>query len=520
MEGPRSNPACGDAPSRRGDVLRLGVLLLLAALLHGLLVGRTEMLARDGVCFVRYALLLEQRPWAEVVAHNHQHPLYPFAVLALSQPVRHFLGTNCESLRLSAQLAAAVAGTLLVVPMYFLGRSLFDRRVGFWAALLFQCLPVTARVTSDTLSDGLCLFLGASALCLGVRGLRKPAAGWFAACGLCGGLAYLTRPEGLLPAVAVGLVLLGMQAIRVCRQSWQCVALCGASLAVGALVVGGPFVAVTGRISNKPTARSILHGGHQARDVQTTAGPLLAMTWAGPQGQGPSLSWGLWALTSETLRAYQYLAWLPALLGLWWFRVRLGRQPGAWALLVLCLLLAAVLVRMSAVAGYLSERHVQFLVLCGCFPAAAALAGVGDWLALRSGRGWLATALLVVATGFALPILARPLHANQVGHRTAGLWLAAHVRAGDEIIDSDTYASFYAGRFLPEEDVPASGAVPYLVLEEPHRMPLMPDVQRRAEQIVSQGTVVFRCPAATGRGKGREIIIYAGRPLSYVPSPH
>ena len=73
------------------------------------------------------------------------------------------MGTNPETMRLAAQLAASVAGVLLVVPMYFLGRALFTGASRFWATALFQCLPVTGRILSDALSDGLCLFLIASA---------------------------------------------------------------------------------------------------------------------------------------------------------------------------------------------------------------------------------------------------------------------------------------------------------------------------------------------------------------------
>ncbi len=518
-----AHPSAGGGLSR-ADAGGLAVLLLLASLLHGWLIARTEVLARDGTGFVHYALSLERRPWREVIAGHHQHPLYPLTVLATSLPVRRLLGTTPETMRLSAQLAAGAAGVLLVIPMYFLGRTLFDRRVGFWSAALFQCLPVTARILSDALSDALCLLLVATALWLGVRALRTASVWRFAGCGLCGGLAYLTRPEGLLPVVVVGLVWLGMQTTAAWRRPWRRVVACAACLALGALLTGGPLVAVTGRLSTKPTAQGILRGtvptAPAPSAVIDNAEPPQAATPVTPSSPRHSLGRGLWALAATTARDFQWLGWLPALGGLWWFRDRFRRQPEAWVLAALCVLLGAALVRMSMVAGYLGERHAQLLVLCGSYWAAAAAAALADWLAIRWRRRWLAPALLAALTGFGLPVLARPLHANQAGYRTAGVWLAEHARPEAEIIDWHNSAAYYAGRLFPGAVAPAPEATHYAVVEEPQRSTIPADVQGRIDDVVRQGTVVFRCPAEAGRGKGPEVVVYAARPTSAaVPVP-
>ena len=428
MEQPCPHTTAVAGPSEgliRADGLCLAGLLLLATLLHGWLIARTEALARDGTGFIHYALELEKHPWREVIAHAHQHPFYPLTVLVLSWPMRYFLGTTCETMRLSAQLAAALPGILLVVPMFFLGRALFDRRVGFWAAVLFQCLPVTARITADTLSDALCLFLAATALWLGIRALNRASLWRFVGCGLCSGLAYLTRPEGILPGVVVGLVLVGMQAAPRWRRSWRQVLIQATGLVLAVSMVSYPFVAVTGRLSTKPTAQGILQGHEpgtpfplrvegrgetsfssswfadfrfpRAPVKAATGSPsFLANVWTmvlltaaqpGPIREGLSLCGSLWIVANVTIRAFHYLAWLPGLLGLWWFRDRLRSQRGAWVLLGLCALFGCALVRMTAVVGYLSERHVQLLILCGSLWAAAAIVHVGDWLAVRSGAG-------------------------------------------------------------------------------------------------------------------------------------
>jgi hypothetical protein len=525
--------------ARHPDIWRVGLLLLLALALHAWMVFHAEGPARDGVGFIRYALQLDRQPWAEVMAGSHQHPLYPLTVLGVSLPVRTWMGgTSCASMVLSAQLAAALPGILLVVPMYFLGRRLFDRRVGFWAATLFQCLPVSAHVTADTLSDPLCLFFVAAALCFGVKALSSGAARDFAGSGLCGGLAYLTRPEGLIAVAAVGLVLLGMQATAAWRRPWRRFGLCAASLALAAGAVGGPFVAVTGHLSTKPTPQSILGRAASAPSGRAEGGvsnpssdgarPLLAVYWAGAEGEpGPSLAWGLGALAREWVRAFQYLGWLPALVGLWWFRGRFRSQPGFWALLVLCVLHSLVLVLMSLVVDYLSERHVQVLVLCGSFWAVAAVAAAGEMLSRRGGgvgmpapSAW-AVPLLLAFTGFGLPVLFKPLHATHGGYRQAGLWLAAHARPGDPIIDSHNCAYFYANRVFFEGQYipPTPDPVYYVVVRSPDRGQVLPQLSQYVDAVVRQGNVVFRCPLKGSRGRRQEVLVYAGRWPAPILSP-
>src|SRR5205807_129692 len=77
-----------------------------------------------------------------------------------------------DLMRLSAQLASSLASVLLVIPMYYLGKLLFHRAAGFWAALMFQCLPVTGHILGDGLSEALFLLLTTSGLLFGAQALH------------------------------------------------------------------------------------------------------------------------------------------------------------------------------------------------------------------------------------------------------------------------------------------------------------------------------------------------------------
>src|SRR5262249_29513150 len=120
----------------------LGLLVLLIALAAGLrawTLTHTEVTARDSIRFLPYALQLEEKPLAKVLRDNHQHPGYATLVMLVSWPVRHWAGaTDSQTMQLSAQLASSLAGVLLVVPLFYLGKFFFNRRIGFWATAVFQ----------------------------------------------------------------------------------------------------------------------------------------------------------------------------------------------------------------------------------------------------------------------------------------------------------------------------------------------------------------------------------------------
>ena len=176
-------------------------------------ITHTEVISRDALQYIRMAWQLDHASWKTVLPQSEYHPGYPVSVLLMSHLVRPLVGDQdlAQTMQLSAQLATALASILLVIPMYYLGRELFDRRLSFWGTLLFQCLPASGRLLGDGLSEGLFLLWSASSLLYAARGLRSGCPFCFLLCGLFGGLAFLTRPEGAVLVAAAGLVLAAMQ---------------------------------------------------------------------------------------------------------------------------------------------------------------------------------------------------------------------------------------------------------------------------------------------------------------------
>lgn len=560
MERPEQSTKPGNSPpspsSRRPDWPLLIVLFVLAGLIRFWLISHTEVTARDGVGFMRYAWQLKTQPWSHVLRENPHPPLYPLTILMVSYPVRALLpGDDTFLLQLSAQLTTALASLLLIVPLFYLGRDLFDRRVGFWAALLFECLPPAARVLSDALSEGIFLLLAATACWLALRAFLEGGALRFGLMGLCSGLAYLARPEGVLIGLAIGGVLLGRQVWRGARWPWRRVLVCGTSLALPALALALPYMAVIGHFTNKTTAISVLHAGvtggsragpritDSAEGVaakpharqQGAAVPPLAALWAvwGPASKDYGFLnrqvWCLAAVAKEAMRGFFYVAWLPALWAGYRHARRLRGVPGVWVILLALVLDWLVLWRVAYVVGYVADRHSLLTVMFSMPWAAAGVADLGRRLAEFWGRrplapswGWLLqsgpalSGILLAALAVAgLPKTLEPMHTNRAGYHAAGLWLAEHARPDDQIMDPFCWAEYYAGQVFrrPSYDYPMSVPPRYVVLggskNEHERLPLIP----YANGYAKKGTLVYHWCPSTEKQKGEEVLVYC------VPAP-
>lgn len=469
------------APSlRKYTRLDLVCVLLLVAAASGLRaweLTHTSVASRDSIGYVRIAWRLEHGDWSKVLPHAHQHPLYPAALLAVSWPVRHFLPNDLPfAMQLSAQLTSAIAGVLLVLPMFLLGRELFDRRVGFGASLLFQCLPSGGRVLGDGLSEALFLLMAVWALYFATLGLRGRSLVPFVLAGVASGLAYLTRPEGLIIAAVTGLVLVGTQAVARWRRPWGNLLGAGAALTLATLAVGAPYVATIGGLTVKQSdirvfdkLRKLVGEAPQPdRRLASLGGGLgLFADWSDPNPDAHLPSerrfWGVKAVANMLIRGFFWSSWLPALVALWVRRDRFREVPGAWVIVLLCGMISLSLYSVAVVVGYASDRHLLLVILLGCYWAAAGVPILGAWTAKLVGRlrpawqgsRWVDAALWTA--GLWVVLCAGPLfrtletlHADRAGFRKAGYWLAEHAQSGDEITDAYAWANYYAGHVFTE----------------------------------------------------------------------
>lgn len=488
-----NDPARGDRGGVRGfvrgpDALRLAVLVLVAVGVHVWIIRTTVVPARDGITFAREAYNFTPEPprtALDTVREAEHPPGYPLAVLAVSA----LTDRSPAGLLLAAQVANALAGVLLVVPSYLLGRMLFGPNVGFAAALLFQVLPVPARVTSDALSEGLYLLVVTTALALAVWAVRQPRWWRFALCGLMTGCAYLVRPEGLLAAVAPATLVVWFAATR----RWPFGPAAGrlAALAAGVSLLVVPYALLIGKLTNKPTGQDLQKplGGEGAN-----AGPLFAAWWSEANDPDHNRTvWGVKAVLAETAKGTHYVVGPLALVAVVLLRRRFSTDAGPWVLLLTAGVNLPLLLYLAVRMGYVSERHTTLVALIACQLTAAGLPPLaellGRWVPplARFGARRVAAGLLLILCAGAGPFALKPLHTNREGHKHAGEWLAARLTAEDAVVDPYGWAAWYSGRSLgkPADFNPPEPRVTYVILENTtatpdSRLPVLPEAKELA----------------------------------------
>ncbi len=581
------NPTSG---SRRGvlEILRSGfrlpqsawgclaLLALVSVAVRTWQITHTEVASRDSISYIRIAWHLQHSPWRQVMRSSPQHPGYPLAILALSRPVRHFLPDDLpRAWQISGQLVSALAGLLLLAPMFYLGCEMFDRRIAFWACLLFQCLPTSGKIMGDALSDTLFLLFACSGLWLSAVALRRRSAWLFAATGLAGGLAYWTRPEGALIVAAAGLVLLGMQKSRQWRQAWRKVLLQGSVLSLTSLAVVAPYMLLIGGLTVKNTPNLMMNQQRPDADWENHLRPhprppaepqthrtqpssVILAAFYGPGDRtfdklaaeitdlqqlknyrSPSrYLWALKAFVLEAGKGFFYVVWLPMLLGLWWRRDRFWAVPGVWVTLLVCLPLTVLLYLMAEKMGYLSDRHLLLLILCGTYWAVAGTLLLGEKLALGAarlcpvlagrrwtdGRAWGHGLLLLLALAPMPRTLAR-LHSERAGFRALGHWLANNTLPGDFVEDPYCWAYYYAGRVFSEgcRDLLSSNpSCFYVILEKSkNRHARLVSLQKAVEDILHKkdAHVVHAEEVHRGRDKATLQVWRVPGPYQWAPTP-
>lgn len=187
--------AAGPCPPKGSpavEAFAVGGLVACALAVRAIRWEQTFLMFNDGPTFLWISREMAEARWREALAHNY-HPLYSFTTL-----VAHFAIPSWEDAAASVSIVAGGAAVLL---LFLFLRSAFGRREAWLGALLLAVQPRVVELSANVQSDGLylALFL-ASALALwsALRSTSIALAGW---AGALTGLAYLTRPEGLVVAV-------------------------------------------------------------------------------------------------------------------------------------------------------------------------------------------------------------------------------------------------------------------------------------------------------------------------------
>lgn len=432
-------------PSLLRHVGRIAGLMAVASALLGWLAANTDVLFADGLRYLAQARSLERGSAADGVTKAVDHPVYPLAVAALHRALG---GSTPDSWQLAGQLASIAAGVLLVIPLYLVSRELFGDGCAVPACLLVYAVPLTGHVFADTLSESTFLLWWTWGLWGALRFLRTGSLGMVAVVVVASGLAYLTRPEGLLlPAALVAAV--AASPVWVGRGLGRRGVVALAFLVAGSACLVGPYVALKGGLATKPSvARLLGTAPHSAAHAVERQRPL-------EPGQTAARTYALAAraVGKALVEAVTLPLLALAAVGLLGLRRHGGtvRQVKLLAVIWGASLLA--LLRLHATGGYCSPRHALVLAVVA-IPSAAA--GLKLGLDLAAGRlpgrwpvravGW-AVALGAVVAAHAAALVA-PVGDGFDGYRDAGRWLAARAGEGDtaRVVDVTGWSQFYGGR--------------------------------------------------------------------------
>jgi 4-amino-4-deoxy-L-arabinose transferase-like glycosyltransferase len=161
------------------------LILLMAFTLRLLLVLQPEVIHNDGTGYVRHAKQILAGNWGE----GKSGPVYPaFIVLAYSF-IRNY--------ELAGIWVSAIFGTLLVLPVFYLGRTIFNEKVGIISALVATVHPFLYKYSGSVLTESIYSFFIVTSVLFGWYAFNRGKFHQILLFSLFASLTYLTRPEGV-----------------------------------------------------------------------------------------------------------------------------------------------------------------------------------------------------------------------------------------------------------------------------------------------------------------------------------
>jgi hypothetical protein len=431
--------------------LRILVLMLGSTVILGWAVKHSEPMRNVGLRSIRQAEQSDRGLWRDGLISGIDHPLHPLLIVA----AHRFVGGDSPGSWQRAALLLCFASTvLLVIPVYLLALELAGEKPAWLASLLLTVNPVVESSVVNVLAESTFLLWWCSCLYGAVRFLREGRFLWLAPALLFGGLAYLTRPEGMLLPLALAATLLLMPLLRVTRINWprwrSAVALVGGGL----IVLVGPYVALEGSAGTHPAVARVLG---LAEPVDAMA---LEREVPLPAEQSTKKTYGI--ATVRMLQAFRDAVTAPLLpfaalgLVLAWKRDARAR---AWLFLAIILAVASLaIVRLHAVEGYCSPTHAVAPAVVLIIAASLGftwlverIAIPGRWLGLsherlRPGPAVWAALITVV---FLIPVY-RASGPPELGpfsvYYQTGDWLAQHTRNDEQVLDLTDWSLYFSRR--------------------------------------------------------------------------
>jgi 4-amino-4-deoxy-L-arabinose transferase-like glycosyltransferase len=444
----------------------------------------------DGPRFLKTAAHMLDGDFASAWADDY-HPLTSLALAGMH------LVTGLE-LDAAARAVSILAGGFGTAAIFVLARDLFGLRCGVTAALLFAVHPRLVAISSNVQSDGLFVALVVVGAVGIWRALATGRSGVALGAGVATGLAYLTRPEGLVLGVLAGVWLIADLWTR--KLELRRVLALGAAFALGALLIASPYLVVM---------RS--EEGSFTVSRKKSVSKLLLLEGPAPgHSQGSELDYGLvLSRIADSLRECSYdgyRAFLPVFLVLGLVGVVSSRRErGVRYLASYIGLVALMLFLVHCQTGYISRRHWMSCVALGMPLAALGLLQLSNALRTRLPRRLrLAASLAPVGllTLASLGVVVASAPPPWKGARMeAARWLAQH-ETPVVVASPRSREAFATGaeRFVHIPDSPDAQATIYRLREQGAEYAVVEDRRLATQDVASLSGVEVMHSISYGDG--------------------
>ncbi len=366
------------------------------------------------------------------VTHPSHEYWMPMATLLMAPWIKAF----GDSL-LVAQVPGTLCAALLVPLTYVLGRTVHpgDRRIALGAALLLVAgaLPVYQAASTDSAAPF--ALLGAGALLVGGLAAERRSVGLSLAAGLLGGLAYLTRSDGMLiPSLTAVFFVANL---RLTRQGLLMLAALAAGCAVpmgawwirnlhafGVLQPVSPMTAAALQDyvqmfnwNDPPTLRALLERG---------PGFIAGLRW-----QALVHNLGVWALISFPFGAFGWLGLAAAKRPV----MQMGIAYG-----VLLALASAIVFSVPSLAGLFYHSAGATLPWLALGAALVIARVTSRRRTLGFGLAAATAALILIQSVVAWPRAIEDSRRNSATFGEAASWLAAHASPDEPVLATQAHS--------------------------------------------------------------------------------
>jgi hypothetical protein len=429
----------------KNEKIDLAALFLVSLLLSIYLFLRTYVISLDGAFqYIPLAKDFASGLFRKALSHNQQ-PLYPLIVAFVSRYVLDF--------ELAGKLVSSIFGILLIIPVYFLGKRIFDERIALLSSIFLAIHPYVRRFSADVLKESTYLFFFGTAIWFAWRTIQSQKRYPYLFIPLFSALAYLVRPDGFEVLLVVFFYVIFVKKFSTPGRKRTVVLL----LLLSSCVLFLPYLVHLREIRGEWTLS-------KAKSIGGMLG-LRAMGDGVPLTQ--KMLYGLKRLNLEIVSRFHPVYVFLLIVGLL-KRVFSRLKTGEGFLLSFCVLGYVVLFLMvvnttvwgadkTVRADHLSGRHVLPLLLVSIYWVGEGLMAIHQWISkkMESHRIMLRIdskrkpsvifiVLLVLFLAMVLPKTLKPQRYDRLPERWAGSWIENQSGKGGTIFTTLPRVAYYA----------------------------------------------------------------------------